>query len=70
MAMVLVEEECMPIATTRRLYGQDQREIEGASKLKIQYLGPGAEVLVNNEGPPRGKKWTVLVQVHVSEEDA
>ena len=69
MGMVLVEEEVAPCTTTRRLYGQDEKAIVFDSKLKVQFLGPGAETLVN-EGPAEGKKWIVLVQVHISESDA
>ena len=56
------------IAWSKLLYGQDTREIAGDQEVKVQFTGPGSEVILQ-EGPPAGKKWTVYTQVQIKESD-
>ena len=58
-----------PSTVTRTLYGEDERELVGDQKVKVQFLGSGSEV-VCQEGPPAGKKWRVYTQVQIGESDA
>ena len=60
--------EISPDLTTRTIYGKDKRDIEFDSKIRLQFTGPGAETLYF-DGPEAGKKWSVLVQLHISESD-
>jgi hypothetical protein len=54
---------------TKKIYGRDTRELTGSQKLHLQFTGPGNETLIN-EGPPAGKKWSVVTVVEVKELDA
>lgn len=57
-----------PNTTTRTIYGKDKRDIVYDSKIKLQFTGPDSEVLYF-DGPEEGKKWSVLIQLHISESD-
>ena len=53
---------------TRTLSGSDMRELTGDQGVKVQFTGPGSEV-VYQEVPPAGKKWRIFTQIHIGESD-
>jgi hypothetical protein len=53
----------------KKLHGRDVRDLTGSQKLHLQFTGPGAETLIN-EGPPAGKKWSIVTVVEIKELDA
>ncbi len=67
-AMEFESQDILPSGITRTLYGEDTRDLVGDQKVKVQFTGPGSEI-VCLEGPPAGKKWTVYTQVQISESD-
>ena len=55
-----------PSNETRRIRGVENTDMTGDQKLKLQYTGPGADIMFN-EGPPTGKKWRVELNFTVYE---
>lgn len=66
--MFLSSRELEPRQWDTMLYAQDTRELTGDQAVKMQFTGPGSEVVLQ-QGPPAGKKWRVFVQVQVCEGD-
>ena len=50
-------------------FGSTEKTLVYEDKLKLQIAGPSSEILLF-EGPPEGKKWTVVINVFVKEEPA
>ena len=52
----------------RTVGGHESKTLQFPSKLKIQITGPGAETIIE-DGPPEGRKWTVLLTLECKESD-